>query len=269
MIEPQETLGALSVRIIDGIRSVFFNIAFYFFSIGFLGLIVLPFCYIGSERAVRYLIDIYCRGARGIGRWVMGIRYEYRGLEHIPADTGFILAAAHQSNLDPIMTFPVRSGVTALAKKELFSTPIVGQILRKMGIIRIDRQAKNAHKAMQGVGQQVKENKNLLIIYPQGTRVPVGETKRLKAGAFHVHADTGLPVIPVATNTGLFWTKGFFHRSGKAIYEIHPPMAPETDKAAFMKKLEAVVVDRSHQLMSEAGYAALLPSPKMGNGDAP
>ena len=250
------------MRILDGIRSLFFNVAFYSYGILFLGLIVLPFCYIGNEKIVRNLVDVFCRGSRGMARWIMGIKYEYRGLEHIPADTGFILAAAHQSNLDPIMTFPVREGVTALAKKELFATPIVGQILRAMGIIRIDRQSKKAHTAMQGVGDQVKANKNLLIIYPQGTRVPVGETKRLKSGAYHVHADTSLPVIPVATNTGLFWTKGFFHRSGKAVYEIHPPMEAGLSKEAFMNKLEAIIVGRSHELMADAGYANLLPSAK-------
>lgn len=250
--------------IIHAVRSVLFNIVFYGFSILFLGLVILPLCFVAGEKTVRGLVDFYCRAARGIAKWVMGIKYEYRGLEHIPEHDGFILAAAHQSNLDPIMTFPIRSGVTALAKKELFSTPIVGQILRKIGVIRIDRQSKNAHKAMHGVGQQVKDNNNLLIIYPQGTRVPVGQTKRLKSGAYHMHVDTGLTVVPVATNTGLFWTKGFFHRSGKAVYEVHPPMASSLEKDEFLKQLEEIVVDRSHTLMSEAGYAHLLPKPEKG-----
>jgi len=250
------------MRIIDGIRSILFNIVFYGFSILFLGLVILPVCFIGNEKAVRGLVDFYCRTSRGIAKWVMGISYEYRGLENIPQDHSFILAAAHQSNLDPIMTFPLRSGVTALAKRELFATPIVGQILKKMGIIRIDRQAKNAHKDMQRVGEQVKKGNNLLIIYPQGTRVPVGKSKRLKSGVYHMHADTQLPVITVSTNTGLFWTKGFLHRSGHAVFEVHPPLELGLGKDAFMKKIEEHVVDRSHELMAEAGYANLLPPPK-------
>jgi len=248
------------MRIVDGIRSIFFNVIFIGFSILFLGLVVLPFCFGKSEARVRALVDVYCRSCCFIARWVMGIRHEYRGLENLPKEGGFILAAAHQSNMDPIMTFPLHPGVTALAKKELFSTPIVGQILRKMGIIRIDRQAKNAHKGMEDVGRQVTEQGLLLIVYPQGTRVPIGQSKRLKTGAYHMHADTGLPVIPVSTNTGLFWTKGFFHRSGKAVYEIGPQFPPGLTKDAFMERLNHYVVEHSHELIAEAGYSALLPS---------
>lgn len=247
--------------IINAIRSLLFNVAFYSFGILFLGLVTLPLCYIGNEHSVRRMVDVFCRGARWLARWVMGIKTEYRGLENLPHDTGFILAAAHQSNMDPILTFPIHGGVTALAKKELFSMPIVGKILSNMGIIRIDRQSKNAHSAMEGVGEQVAAKKSLLIIYPQGTRVPVGQTKRMKSGAYHLHAESGLPVIPVATNTGAFWTKGFLHRSGQAVYEIHPQMEPGLSKEAFMEKLEEIVVDRSHTLIAEAGYAALLPAP--------
>lgn len=248
------------MRIIDGIRSVFFNLIYYPFSILYLGLVVLPFCFGGSERRVRALVDGYCRACRWIARWVMGIRHEYRGLEHLPKEGGFILAAAHQSNFDPILTFPLHKGVTALAKKELFATPIVGQILRKMGIIRIDRQAKTAHKGMQDVGRQVAEEERLLIVYPQGTRVPIGESKKLKAGVYHIHADTGLPVIPVSTNSGLFWTKGFFHRSGTTIYEVGPPFPAGLAKDAFMKKIEHYVLGRSHELVTDAGYGNLLPA---------
>jgi 1-acyl-sn-glycerol-3-phosphate acyltransferase len=198
----------------------------------------------------------------------MGIKYEYRGVENLPQEGGLILAAAHQSNLDAIMTFPLRNDVTALAKRELFALPIIGPILRKMRIIRIDRQAKTAHKGMQGVGEQVVEQGRPLLVYPQATRVPIGKTKRLKSGAYHIHADTGLPVVPVSTNTGLFWRKGFFHRSGKAVYEIGPAFPEGLDKDDFMDKMHAYVVDRSHELVAEAGYANLLPKPDAAAGNS-
>jgi 1-acyl-sn-glycerol-3-phosphate acyltransferase len=250
------------MRLIDGIRSVFFNIIFLAWTVLFLGLIVLPLCFVSNEKTVRRGVHWYCIGCIGIARWVMGIRYEYRGVENIPTEGGFILAAAHQSNLDAMMTFPLRNDVTALAKRELFSLPIIGPILRKMQIIRIDRQAKNAHKGMQGVGEQVVEQGSLLLVYPQATRVPIGQVKRLKSGAFFLYADTGLPVVPTSTNVGLFWTKGFFHRSGKAVYEIGPAFPVGLSKDDFMKRLHGYVVDRSHELVAEAGYSELLPPPE-------
>lgn len=250
------------MRLIDGIRSIFFNIAFYCWTLLFLGLVVLPLCFVAGESTVRKGVNRYCVGSRGIARWVMGIKYEYRGIENLPKEGGLILAAAHQSNLDAIMTFPLRNDVTALAKRELFSVPIVGTILSKMRIIKINRQAKDAHKSMQYVGEQVVEQARPMLVYPQATRVPIGQTKRLKPGAYHMHADTGLPVIPVSTNTGLFWRKGFFHRSGTAIYEIGPAFPEGLDKEAFMKIMHKYVVDRSHELVEEAGYSYLLPSPE-------
>ena len=251
------------MRLIDGIRSVFFNIAFYSWTLLFLGLVVLPLCFVAGESVVRRGVNRYCVGSRGIARWVMGIKYEYRGLENLPKEGGLILAAAHQSNLDAIMTFPLRNDVTALAKTGTFLCANYWcNSFQKCGLSKSIGQAKDAHKSMQYVGEQVVEQARPMIVYPQATRVPIGQTKRLKPGAYHMHADTGLPVIPVSTNTGLFWRKGFFHRSGTAVYEIGPAFPQGLGKEDFMKTMHKYVVDRSHELVEEAGYANLLPSPE-------
>ncbi|MEX0299073.1 MAG: lysophospholipid acyltransferase family protein [Kordiimonas sp.] len=205
-------------------------------------------------------VNFYCASCIWLARWVMGIKLEHRGLEHCPKEGGFILAAAHQSNMDPMIAYCVRSDVSALAKKELFSTPFVGPILKKMQIVRIDRQAKDAHKGMSNVAKHIVEMDRPLIVYPQATRVLIGQTKKLKSGAYFVHQDTKLPVVPVATNTGLFWSKGFWHRSGTAVFEFGEPLPADLSKDAFMKQLKAHVVDRSDELVTEAGYGHLLPA---------
>ncbi len=247
------------MRLINAIRSILFNIIFVLFGIFYLGLVAMPMLLFKTEKQMRWAIGVFCRGCLFIARWVMGIKIEYRGLENLPTEGGFILAAAHQSNMDPIMTYPVRGDVTALAKKELFATPFVGQALKKINIVRIDRQSHNAHKDMKRVGTVVQEQERPLIVYPQATRVPVGQTKRLKSGAYHLYQDTGLPVVTVATNTGLFWSKGFWHRSGTAVFEVHAPFPVDMEKDDFMQRLQNEVVDRSHELMAEAGYEHLLP----------
>lgn len=244
--------------VINAIRSILFNIIFYLYGLIFLSLIAMPTLLFKTEKQMRWAVGAFCRGSLFIARWVMGIKAEYRGLENLPTEGGFILAAAHQSNMDPIMTYPVRGDVTALAKKELFAMPLVGPALRKINIVRIDRQAHNAHKDMKRVGEQVQEQGRPLIVYPQATRVLIGQNKRLKSGAFHLYEDTGLPVVTVATNTGLFWGKGLWHRSGTAVFEVHPVLPQNLSKEEFMASLQKEVVDRSNELVTEAGYGHLL-----------
>lgn len=247
------------MRIIDAIRSILFNVVFVVWSLLFLGLAVAPLCFLKSEKPVRAGVNIYCNSAVWLARWVMGIRLEIRGAEHYPKKGGFILAAAHQSNMDPMVAYCIRPDVSALAKKELFSMPFVGPILKKMQIVRIDRQAKDAHKGMSDVAKHIVQMDRPLIVYPQATRVLIGQSKKLKSGAYFVHQDTKLPVVPVATNTGLFWTKGFWHRSGTAVFEFGEPFPQGLSKDAFMKRLKAHVVTRSDELIEEAGYGNLLP----------
>ena len=152
----------------------------------------------------------------------------------------------------------MRQDVTALAKKELFSLPIIGVILKAMRIIRVDRQSGRAHEAMQGVGEAVRRDGQVLIVYPQATRTKPGVRRKLKSGVYHLAQETGLPVYTVASNAGLFWTRGFFHRSGTIVFEIGPKLPAFETKADFMAAIEERVVFDSEKLMAEAGFGHLL-----------
>ena len=246
------------IHLINGIRSILFNLTYYPFTLIYCSIGLMPLCLFKSDKPLRKGIHIYCVGSLWIARWVMGIRHEYRGAEKLPKEGAFIFAAAHQSNMDPIMTFPLRNDLTALAKKQLFLIPFIGQALKKAGIVRIDRESRTAHKGMEDVARHVIELGRPLIVYPQATRVKPGHHRKLKSGAYYLQSDTNLPVYTVSTNTGLFWTKGFWHRMGTAVYEIHGPLETGLDKPAFMEKLEEDVVRRSDQLMLETRYAGLL-----------
>ncbi|GHF12306.1 hypothetical protein GCM10017044_02800 [Kordiimonas sediminis] len=188
----------------------------------------------------------------------MGIRYEFRNADQLPKTGGIILAAAHQSYMDPFLAYQLRQDVTALAKKELFQIPMIGPLLKKIGVVRVDRQAGRSSKGMEDVAKRVKEEGKVLIVYPQATRVPIGESRKLKPGAFFLQKFGDMDVYPVATSTGVFWTKGFWHRPGTAVYAIGEPITNRPEKEAFMKHLQREVVDKSDDLVREAGYAALL-----------
>ena len=245
----------------DGIRSIFFNLFYYLFTIVYCTL-ALPLVFAKTEKPVRAAIHGYCKTSLFLARYIMGIRYEYRGLEHFPKTGPLILAAAHQSYMDPILTYIIRQDVTALAKKQLFSIPMIGPLIKRIGVIRIDRESGKAHKGMTDVGERVKKEGRPIIIYPQATRVPIGQKKKLKSGAYHIHQAGDLDVYPVATNTGAFWTKGFWHRSGLVVFDIKPKLPSGLDKASFMECIDRDVVQASDALVTEVGYGHLLTGSK-------
>lgn len=247
------------MKLTDRIRSLFFNLIFYPFTLVFLGLVVAPLIFARTDGPVRRGIYWYCNSALWVARIFGGIRYEHRCGEKLPREGALIIAAAHQSNMDPILTYLLRSDVTALAKKELFKVPFIGAILKKAQIIKIDRQSKTAHRSMQDVADHVHENGRPLIVYPQATRVAIGASKPLKSGAYYLYKDAGLTVYPVATNTGLFWTRGFWHRAGTAVFQVGDAFPAGLSKEDFMKRLHMEVVVKSNDLVREAGYGNLLP----------
>lgn len=247
------------MKISDRLRSLLFNLVFYPFTLVFCGLVVAPMCFLPTDKTVRRGIYWYCICSLWIARICSGIRYEHRFPERMPKDGAIIIAAAHQSNMDPILTYLLRSDVTALAKKELFRIPFIGQILKKAKIIKIDRQSKTAHRGMDSVAEHVHELGRPLIVYPQATRVAIGKKRPLKTGAYYLYKDAGLKVYPVATNTGLFWTRGFWHRAGTAVFQVGEEFPEGLSKEAFMRRLHEEVVVNSNALVREAGYADLLP----------
>ncbi|WP_417458577.1 lysophospholipid acyltransferase family protein [Kordiimonas sp.] len=242
----------------NGIGSILFNLIYYPFTLVYCSIGLMPLCLAKTDGPIRKGIHYYCMGSLWIARLTLGLKYEYRGAEKLPKSGAFILAAAHQSNMDPILTFPLRNDVTALAKKQLFRIPFIGAAISKAKIVKIDRESRTAHKGMEDVAKHIQEMGRPLIVYPQATRMRPGHYRRLKSGAYYLQADTDLPVYTVATNTGLFWTKGFWHRGGTAVFEIDGPLEQGLDKAGFMEKVEAAVVTRSDQLIAEAGYGNLL-----------
>ncbi|WND04130.1 lysophospholipid acyltransferase family protein [Temperatibacter marinus] len=241
------------MSILNVIRSIIFNIVFYCFA-----LIWIPglgiFCFVANEKWARKGVAGFCNGSKIIARIFMGIRYEYRGLDKLPSEGAIIMLSKHQSNFDPILAFKGRRDLTALAKKELFF-PFMRTIFRKMSVIKVDRQSRKAHEAMPEAGKKVAESNLALVVYPEATRVPVGEKRKLKSGAYYLQKDLDIPVYPISTNAGVFWGKGFWHKSGTAIYQVGDPFPTGLTKEAFMKLANEKIIKESEALMIEGGVS--------------
>ncbi len=234
------------------IRCILFNIVFYgvtaIFCILFIPLFLLP---IGLFWA---FLNIYFKSVHLIEKYVLGLDFEIRGKENIPKDGSFLIAAKHQSAYET-MKFPILFDKPAIImKKELQYIPIWGWIAKRAGMIAIDRENREtAIKSIIDGANRVKEEGRPIVIFPQGTRVAVGESstkKRYKGGILKMQQATGLPIIPMAINSGLFWGRNaFIKKPGKVIMEFLPAIDAESEDV--MKKLEDVLETHSNKLVEE------------------
>ncbi|WP_417316666.1 lysophospholipid acyltransferase family protein [Emcibacter sp.] len=232
------------------LRSILFNTFFWVGTPLLILFILVPLMLCRTDRPIRRVILWW----GGVVFWMLehlvNIKIEIRGQENIPKDKGFILCAKHMSNIDAFIAFSQAPTLTALGKKELFMVPGLGHVLKKLGVISIDRQSGTAHKVTPQVAKIIHDGKLPLLVYPEGTRTLIGERRRLKSGAFHIQEGRDIPVITLASNSGQHWMKRNFRKiPGTIVAEFHPPLPRGLDKISFMQQMTREIVQRSEELM--------------------
>ena len=136
-------------------------------------------------------------------------------------------------------------------KKELTSIPFFGWYCLKAGMISIDRagQAATLRKLLADGRAKVSEGRQL-VIFPEGTRTPPGETGVYQPGVAGLYRALNTPCVPLATNSGAHWpAHGFLRRPGIIVYEFLEPIPSGLPREVFMETLQSRI---------EAASAALL-----------
>jgi 1-acyl-sn-glycerol-3-phosphate acyltransferase len=144
---------------------------------------------------------------------ILGIHIRLEG--SIPSGP-HLIAVKHQSMLETLEMVRLTNLPVIVIKKELTDIPLFGWMTRRYGVIPVERSAgAKALRALVENGKQAVATGRPVIIYPEGTRVRVGETPELRSGFAALYRALGLPVVPVATDAGRLWGRGFVHRSGR------------------------------------------------------
>jgi 1-acyl-sn-glycerol-3-phosphate acyltransferase len=132
--------------------------------------------------------------------------------------------------------------------------PLMKQVLAKFGAIVVDNcGGPEARKALTQSAAQAHAEGRKILIYPEGHLAPVGVKFRYRTGVYYMARDFGLPVVPVASNLGVFWQQEDWTKTpGTAVLEFLEPIPPGLDKDEFMARLEAAVEDRTAELVAEA-----------------
>jgi len=134
-----------------------------------------------------------------ISRAFISIFYRYKvfGAENIPENAA-VICANHSSNLDPFLVayaFGVKHHMHILAKAELFKIPLISQILRKIGMIRVDRDSLDVTSVKTALSYL--KNGEKILIFPEGTRVSDQDSVSAKTGAVKIAQRAAVPIIPV------------------------------------------------------------------------
>jgi 1-acyl-sn-glycerol-3-phosphate acyltransferase len=146
--------------------------------------------------------------------------------------------------------------------------PLLRGLLHKLGAIVVDScGGPEARRALSRSAAAANAEGRRILIYPEGHLAKPGERFRYRTGVFHMYRDFDLPVVPVATNLGLFWRQQDFKKNaGTATVEILDPIPTGLGREEFMARLEGVIEAQTAELIAGARSepvqaSVLMPTP--------
>lgn len=235
------------------IRSFIFAIFYWVISLGVL-LPLVPLCFLPNTKGlIRKGVTFYAKAMRFAMYAICGIKFEYRGLEHLQG-CPYIIASKHQSWGDGFGLMSQVGDMAIVTGDHIEVYPFVPMLLEKIGAIVVEQCG--GHKSRKRISESFEiakiENRNVLI-YPEGKLVAIGENEKIKSGVFHMYQTSGWPVIPVANNLGLFWPeRKFLKEKGVAINEFFAPIEPGLNRQEFFQRLEESMIEGSKKIVAES-----------------
>lgn len=223
--------------------SVLFYVAWTVWTLAFglAGIFALP-----SAKACKTLIWIWNSGSLALTRVLMNMRVTLHGAR---PDSVAVYASKHQSALETFVLWLVLDNPAFILKKELLNIPIFGWFLARTKPIAIDRSAgKAAVEQIAAQAQQRLAQGRNIVIFPEGTRRRVGAAPKYKSGGVWALYQLGMPLVPVALNTGTLWPKHGKKQAGEAQIVFLPPLPEGLTKDKFMHELEMVIEYESAKL---------------------
>jgi 1-acyl-sn-glycerol-3-phosphate acyltransferase len=232
------------------VKSALYAIPFYV-GLAVVGIGGLPLA-LTSRRAAMRVIVVWAGLQKLALRWLMGVETDVRGLERLPSGP-FIIAIQHQSTYDTIAPFLFLSDPAFILKQELLKAPVFGYYAKRAGMIPIDRDGgMKTMREMLAAARKVADDGRPIVIFPEGTRQPVGAPCDLKPGVAALYRALSLPCVPVALNTGVCWPGSGLPRSspGAVTFDIQEPIPPGLSREAFMDALRSSIETASARLLA-------------------
>ena len=231
-------------------RSILFNVLFYLNT--FVHLVAGLPTFFMSYRAVIAIAKSWGRSNLVLLRMVCGIKAEFRGLEKIPRGA-LLFADKHQSAWEPFALMTLFDDPVFILKRELQWIPLFGWLTWKGRMIPIDRGARAQAVAKMTERARIElEAGRQIIKFTEGTRRPAGAEPKYKFGVARLYAAEGVPCLPVALNSGLFWPRRTIRRvPGTVVVEILDPIPAGLAPEEFFQRLQDAIEPAAARLITE------------------
>lgn len=218
------------------LRSALYNL--FFFGTSFVLVLVGTVLRWVAPHRMLSLGRLWARLMLGGARVICGIRLQVTGLEKLPAGAA-LLASRHQSAFDTLVWLTLVPSCGYVVKQELLRIPLFGPLIPLTGMIAVDRSGGAA--ALRGLmrdGARAAREGRQIVIFPEGTRAAPGAVLPLQPGVAALAASTGLPVIPVVTDSGRCWgRRAFRKRAGTIHIVLLPPLPVGLPREKLMQRL--------------------------------
>lgn len=232
------------------IRSLAFNLLFYL-NLTVQLLAALPTLLL-PRRAIIEVAKFWARTNLWLLQAVCGITVEFRGLDKLPKGA-FLVASKHQSLWETFALLPLFHDPAFILKRELMWIPFFGWYSWKGSMIPVDRGKRS--QALIGMTDYARvelARGRQIIIFPEGTRRAPHAEPKYKYGVVHLYAETGVPCVPIALNSGLFWPRrSFLRHPGTIVAEVLDPIAPGLPKDVFAERLQQAIEAATERLLAE------------------
>jgi 1-acyl-sn-glycerol-3-phosphate acyltransferase len=248
---------------VSWLRALAFNVGFIAWTavIGTLGLPVLCAPRAAAMRFGRF----WSRAVLTFLRVIVGLDHQVRGLDRIPRG-GCIIAMKHQSTWDTLIVPVVLADPAIVLKRELLFLPVYGWYAARAGSIAIDRKAGAAAlRNMVARARAIAAQGRPIVIFPEGTRVAPGTHLPYQPGVAALYQTLGLPLVPAALNSGLFWgRRSFLKRRGRITLEFLEPIPPGWPRRRLMAELERRIETATDALLREGAAQNKVNFPSVG-----
>jgi 1-acyl-sn-glycerol-3-phosphate acyltransferase len=191
----------------------------------------------GRQAMIDYAL-LWARFHRWCARVLLGISTRTEGGRTEPA----LYAAKHQSMFETVELALMLDGPAIVMKAELARIPVWGWATKRYGVIAINRAGSaTAMRQMMREAQAALADGRSVLLFPEGTRVRPGEQPALKAGFAGLYRILGLPVVPVALDSGRLWPRRGLKRPGIVTFHFSNPIPPGLPRADAEERVHAAI----------------------------